>query len=123
MLGRTARQAPQGPIQEEQQVFAVVKSGGKQYRVEPGQLLKVDHVSGNVNDEVRLEDVLMFSDDSGVTIGTPNVAGHVVRATIVEQTKGEKIVVFKFKSKKRYRKTRGHRSQLTVLKVEEILQG
>jgi len=123
MQGRTARQAPQRPIQEEQQVFAVVKSGGKQYRVEPGQLLKVDHVSGNVNDEVRLEDVLMFSDDSGVTIGTPNVAGHVVRATIVEQTKGEKIVVFKFKSKKRYRKTRGHRSQLTVLKVEEILQG
>jgi large subunit ribosomal protein L21 len=104
-------------------VFAVVKSGGKQYRVEPGQLLKVDHVAGNVNDEVRLEDVLMFSDDSGVTVGTPNVAGHVVRATIVEQTKGEKIVVFKFKSKKRYRKTRGHRSQLTVLKVEEILQG
>jgi large subunit ribosomal protein L21 len=123
MLGRTARQVPQGPIQEEQQVFAVVKSGGKQYRVEPGQLLKVDHVSGNVNDEVRLEDVLMFSDDSGVTIGTPNVAGHAIRATIVEQTKGEKIVVFKFKSKKRYRKTRGHRSQLTVLKVEEILQG
>lgn len=104
-------------------MFAVVKSGGKQYRVEPGQLLKVDHVSGNVNDEVRLEDVLMFSDDNGVSIGTPNVAGHVVRATIVEQTKGEKIVVFKFKSKKRYRKTRGHRSQLTVLKVEEILQG
>jgi large subunit ribosomal protein L21 len=65
----------------------------------------------------------MFSDDSGVTVGTPNVAGHVVRATIVEQTKGEKIVVFKFKSKKRYRKTRGHRSQLTVLKIEEILQG
>jgi len=123
MLGRTARQVPQGPIQEEQQVFAVVKSGGKQYRVEPGQLLKVDHVSGNVNDEVRLEDILMFSDDSGVTIGTPNVAGHAIRATIVEQTKGEKIVVFKFKSKKRYRKTRGHRSQLTVLKVEEILQG
>lgn len=104
-------------------MFAVVKSGGKQYRVEPGQLLKVDHVAGNVNDEVRLEDVLMFSDDNGVTLGTPNVAGHVVRATIVEQTKGEKIVVFKFKSKKRYRKTRGHRSQLTVLKVEEILQG
>jgi len=104
-------------------VFAVVKSGGKQYRVEPGQLLKVDHVAGNVDDEVRLEDVLMFSGDNGITIGTPNVAGHAVRATIVEQTKGEKIVVFKFKSKKRYRKTRGHRSQLTVLKVEEILQG
>lgn len=104
-------------------MFAVVKTGGKQYRVEPGQLLKVDHVAGNVNDEVRLEDVLLVSGDNGVTIGTPTVEGHAVRATIVEQTKGEKIVVFKFKSKKRYRKTRGHRSQLTVLKVEEILQG
>jgi large subunit ribosomal protein L21 len=80
-------------------------------------------VAGNVDDEVRLEDVLMFSGDNGITIGTPNVAGHAVRATIVEQTKGEKITVFKFKSKKRYRKTRGHRSQLTILKVEEILQG
>jgi large subunit ribosomal protein L21 len=104
-------------------VFAVVKTGGKQYRVEPGQLFKVDHVAGNVNDEVRLDDVLMISGDSGVTIGTPTVSGHAVRTTIVQQTKGEKIVVFKFKSKKRYRKTRGHRSQLTVLKVEEILQG
>jgi len=103
-------------------VFAVVKTGGKQYRVEPGQLLKVDHLAGNVNDEVRL-DVLMISGDDGITIGTPTVSGHAVRTTIVEQTKGEKIVVFKFKSKKRYRKTRGHRSQLTVLKVEEFLQG
>ena len=109
--------------QEEEQVFAVVVTGGKQYKVEPGQLLKVDHLLGGVNDEVRLDKVLMLSNDSGITIGTPAVAGVAVRATIAEQTKGEKLKVFKFKSKKRYRKTRGHRSQLTVLKIEEILQG
>ncbi len=104
-------------------MFAVVETGGKQYKVEPGQLLKVDHLAGVVNDEVRLEKVLMLSGDSGITIGTPVVSGAAVRTTIAEQTRGEKLVVFKFKSKKRYRKTRGHRSQLTVLKIEEILQG
>lgn len=104
-------------------MFAVVKTGGKQYKVEPGQLLKVDHMQGAANDEVRLEEVLMLSGDNGVTIGTPTVAGAAVRATITEQSKGKKLIVFKFKSKKRYRKTRGHRSQLTILKIEEILQG
>ncbi len=104
-------------------MFAVVETGSKQYKVEAGQLLRVDRLSGEVNDEVRLDKVLMLSGDSGVTIGTPAVVGAVVRATIVQQAKGPKIIVFKFKSKKRYRKTRGHRSQLTVLKIEEILQG
>lgn len=104
-------------------MFAVVETGSKQYKVEPGQLLKVDHLAGEVNDEVKLEKVLMLSDDAGVKIGTPALTGATVRATIVEQTKGTKILVFKFKSKKRYRKVRGHRSQLTVLKIEEILQG
>ncbi|HEX2912283.1 MAG TPA: 50S ribosomal protein L21 [Chloroflexia bacterium] len=104
-------------------MFAVVETGSKQYRVEPGQLLKVDHLAGNVNDEVRLDRVLMVSGDDGITLGTPVVSGAAIRATIVDQTKGEKIRVFKFKSKKRYRKSRGHRSQLTVLKVVEIVQG
>lgn len=104
-------------------MFAVVESGSKQYRVQPGQLIKVDRLDGEENGEIRLEKVLMISDEaSGVTIGTPVVTGAAIRATIVEQGKGEKIRVFKFKSKKRYRKTRGHRSQLTTLKIEEILQ-
>jgi len=104
-------------------VFAVVETGSKQYKVEAGQLLKVDRLEGDVNTEVRLEKVLMLSGDNGITIGTPAVAGAAIRATIVEQAKAKKLVVFKFKSKKRYRKTRGHRTQLTVLKIEEILQG
>lgn len=104
-------------------MFAVIEAGGKQHKVEPGQLVRVAHMTGEVNDEVRLEKVLMLSGDGGVTIGTPAVVGAAIRATIVSQIKDKKIVVFKFKSKKRYRKTRGHRTQLTLLKIEEILQG
>ncbi len=104
-------------------MFAVVETGSKQYKVETGQLLKVDRLKGEVNDVVNLEKVLMLSDDSGVKIGTPVVEGATVRATIVDQTKGKKIEVFKFKSKKRYRRHIGHRSHLTVLKIEEILPG
>lgn len=105
-------------------MFAVVESGSKQYRVQPGQLIKVDRLEGDENEEVRLEKVLMVSDDAGaVTIGTPVVSGAAIRATIVAQGKGEKIRVFKYKSKKRYRKTMGHRSLITTLKIEEILQG
>jgi large subunit ribosomal protein L21 len=104
-------------------VFAVVETGSKQYRVKPGQIIKVDLLDGAETEEVRLDKVLMISDDAGaVTIGRPVVSGAAIRATIVEQGRGEKIRVFKFKSKKRYRKTIGHRSFLTTLKIEEILQ-
>ncbi len=104
-------------------MFAVVETGSKQYRVQPGQLIKVDRLEGAAENEIRLEKVLMVSDEAGIIkIGTPVVSGATVRATIIEQGKGEKIRVFKFKSKKRYRKTRGHRSKLTILKIEEILQ-
>jgi large subunit ribosomal protein L21 len=104
-------------------VFAVVETGSKQYRVKPGQLIKVDLLDGEKDAEIRLEKVLMISDEAGeVTIGRPVLSGATVRATIVEQGRGEKIRVFKFKSKKRYRKTIGHRSFLTTLKIEEILQ-
>lgn len=104
-------------------MFAVVETGSKQYKVKPGQFIKVDKLAGTENEEVRLEKVLMISDDAGgVTVGTPVVAGATIRATIVEQGKGDKIRVFKFKSKKRYRKTKGHRARITTLKIEEILQ-
>ncbi len=75
-------------------MFAVVQSGGKQYKVAPGQLLTVDRMSGEVNDEIRLEKVMMISGDSGITLGTPGVSGATIRATIVGQTKGEKLRVF-----------------------------
>jgi large subunit ribosomal protein L21 len=104
-------------------VYAVVENGGKQYRVTPGQLLTVDYINGEVNSEVNLNKVVLLSNDTDIKIGTPTVTGTSVRATIAEQTKGEKLYVFKFKSKKRYRNMRGHRSLLTILKIEEIVQG
>jgi large subunit ribosomal protein L21 len=103
-------------------VFAVVETGSKQYKVEPGTTIKVDKLVGVENDVVNLDKVLLISSENGITVGTPIVAGASVRAVIVEQGKGEKIRVFKYKSKKRYRRTTGHRSQITKLKIEEIVQ-
>ncbi len=103
-------------------MFAVVETGSKQYKVQPGQLIKVDRLEGEENGEIRLEKVLMVSNEGGtVTIGTPVVAGAAIRATIVEQGKGQKIRVFRYKSKKRYRRVMGHRSHITTLKIEEII--
>ena len=103
-------------------MFAVVETGSKQYKVQPGQLIKVDRLEGEENGEIRLEKVLMVSNEGGtVTIGTPVVTGAAIRATIVEQGKGQKIRVFRYKSKKRYRRVMGHRSQITTLKIEEII--
>jgi len=117
------KKAGRAAEEEETKVFAVVETGSKQYRVQPGQLIKVDKLVGEESGEIRLEKVLMISDEAGtITIGRPVVTGATVRATIVEQGKGEKILVFKYKSKKRYRRTRGHRSQITTLKIEEIVQ-
>lgn len=104
-------------------MFAVVETGSKQYKVAPGQTIKVDKLLGDENDTVTLEKVLLVSGEGGVVIGQPTVAGASVRATIVEQGKGEKIRVFKFKSKKRYRRTMGFRALITTLKIEEIVQG
>lgn len=104
-------------------MFAVVETGSKQYKVAPGQTIKVDKLLGDENDTVTLEKVLLVSGEGGVIIGQPTVAGASVRATIVEQGKGEKIRVFKFKSKKRYRRTMGFRALITTLKIEEIVQG
>ena len=103
-------------------MFAVVETGSKQYKVAPGDVIKVDRLPGDVDGEIRLEKVLLVSGETGISIGTPIVEGATVRATITAQGKGEKIIVFKYKSKKRYRRTMGHRSFVTTLKIEEILQ-
>ena len=115
---RTARLGQQ----EESKVFAVVETGSKQYKVAPGDVIEVDRLPGEVNSEIRLEKVLLVSGEA-VTVGTPVVQGATVRATITEQGKGDKVIVFRYKSKKRYRRIMGHRSLLTTLKIEEIVQG
>lgn len=101
--------------------YAILEDGGKQYRAVVGSTIEVDHnpelVAGDVVDLVQ---VLMVSDDSSVEIGTPLVQGAMVSATVVGHTKGPKIVVFKYKPKKRYRVKQGHRQQYTILKIEAI---
>ena len=104
-------------------MFAVVESGSKQYKVSAGQTIQVDRLQGEENEEVRLEKILLISGDNGVTVGTPVISGAAIRATIVSHDKGVKIRVFKYKSKKRYRRTTGFRASLTTLKIEEIIPG
>lgn len=101
-------------------MFAVVETGSKQYKVAPGQRLNVDKLLGEVDEEVVLDKVLMVVDGEKVSVGQPTVAGVTVRAKIIDQIKGDKIRVFKYKPKKRYRKTMGFRSRLTTLQIESI---
>ncbi len=102
-------------------MYAVIKSGGKQYTVRPGDRLDVEKLEGDAGSSIELTDVLMVSDGDTVAVGTPSVAGARVVAEIVEHGKGKKIQVFKYKNKIRYRKRTGHRQQFTRLNVREIL--
>ncbi len=102
-------------------MYAVIKSGGKQYTVRPGDSLDVEKLEGEAGSSIELTEVLMVSDGDSVTVGAPSVAGARVVAEIVEHGKGKKIQVFKYKNKIRYRKRTGHRQQFTRLNVREIL--
>jgi large subunit ribosomal protein L21 len=104
-------------------MFAIVKTGGKQYRVAPGDQIVVERLEGNVGAEISLDQVLAISNgDSGV-IGRPTLADASVRAQIIQQPRGTKVIVFKKKRRKNYRRKHGHRQELTVLRIEEIRQG
>lgn len=102
-------------------MFAVVKTGGKQYKVAPNDVIKVEKLSGDAGSSIDLADVLMLGEGEDLTVGAPTVEGAVVRAEVLEQTKGDKVVVFKKKRRQGYRRTRGHRQDLTVLRVTDIL--
>jgi large subunit ribosomal protein L21 len=102
--------------------YAVIKTGGKQYKVSAGDVLEVERLSVD-GKTVEFEDVLLFSDEGAVTLGKPTIPGAKVKASLLEQTKGEKIRVSKFKSKVRYRRTTGHRQHLSKIQVEEIVSG
>ncbi|HZO81193.1 MAG TPA: 50S ribosomal protein L21 [Candidatus Binataceae bacterium] len=103
-------------------MFAIVRTGGKQYRVGVGDQITVERIAGEVGAEVELGDVLAIGGDAPV-IGTPTVADAAVRARIVQQPRGTKVIVFKKKRRKNYRRKRGHRQELTVLKIQEIKRG
>lgn len=105
-------------------MFAIIKSGGKQYTVKPGDTLKVDSINAETDSQIEIKDVLAVSENGQLNIGAPFVAGAVVTAKVVSHNKGDKILVFKRKRRKDYKKKRyGHRSSLTAIKIEDIKVG
>ena len=104
-------------------MLAVFKTGGKQYSVKAGQILKVEKLEGKKGDNVSFKDVLAVSENTQNTIGSPLVDGAVVEAKILDQIRDKKIIVFKKRKRQNYRSTQGHRQYLTVLKIESISLG
>jgi len=101
-------------------MYAVVDSGGKQYRVEPGSTLVVDRLRAEAGATVTFDRVLLIADDEGITVGTPTVDGASVLGTVVQHERGPKIIVFRFRPKAHYRRRTGHRSELTRIRIDEI---
>jgi large subunit ribosomal protein L21 len=103
-------------------MYAVIQTGGKQYRVEPGKTITVEKLTGDAGAQIVFDQVLLVSsgDGANVTVGKPLVAGAKVTANIVEQTRGEKLVVFKFRRRKNYVRRNGHRQDVTTVKIAEI---
>ena len=101
-------------------MYAVIKTGGKQYRVTEGEVLNVEKLTGEVGSQVELSEVLSVGEGEGMKIGTPTVEGARVVAEIVEQGKGKKVIIFKKRRRKGYTKKQGHRQLFTGLKIKEI---
>ena len=97
-------------------MFAVIKTGGKQYKVAPNDVILVEKLPGQAGDTVILDQVLMVGDK----VGAPIVAGASVTATLVEQTRGEKVIIFKKKRRQNYRRKKGHRQEVTVVRITGI---
>lgn len=102
-------------------MFAVIKSGGRQYKVSVGQKLEVNRLAVEVGKQVQFDEVLLISDADITMVGSPLVADALVLATAIEHARGEKLIVFKYKAKKRYRHRRGHRQELTVFTIDDIV--
>jgi large subunit ribosomal protein L21 len=101
-------------------MFAVIRTGGKQYRVAPNDIIEVEKIAGRPGDIVELAEVLLLGGASPKT-GSPTIAGALVAAEVLEQKRGDKVIVFKKKRRKNYRRTKGHRQELTALRITEIL--
>ena len=102
-------------------MYAIVNTGGKQYRVQPGDTVRVEYLPGDQGDLIEFDDVRLLSDDDGdVTVGAPTVEGAKVTAEVVQQGRAKKVIVFKYKAKTRYRRKNGHRQNFTELRVTDI---
>lgn len=101
-------------------MYAVIKTGGKQYKVAAGDKLKVEKLAGDVGSKVVIDKVLLLADGDNVTIGAPLVAGAKVNATVVSHGRGDKVMIFKMRRRKHYRKTQGHRQSFTEIQIDTI---
>jgi large subunit ribosomal protein L21 len=101
--------------------YAIIEDGGKQYKAVVGDTIEVDHFASEIGEEIDLERVLLLADDNSTEIGAPLIAGAKVQATVVAQVKGPKVVVFRYKPKKRIRVKTGHRQQYTRLRIDAIM--
>lgn len=101
-------------------MYAVVATGGKQYKVEEGDILRVEKLAGDVGSSIAFDKVLLFSDGENVKIGQPQVDGITVHGQIVAQGKNKKVLVFKYKRRKRYRRKQGHRQPFTAVRIDRI---
>ncbi len=102
-------------------MYAVIKTGGKQYKVAAGEKLRVEKLEGEVGAKVVIDKVLMLNDGTNTTIGAPLVAGAKVSATVLSHGRADKVMIFKFRRRKHYRKTQGHRQSFTEIQIGEIL--
>jgi large subunit ribosomal protein L21 len=102
-------------------MYAVLKSGGKQYKVEQGQVLRLEKLPGDVGSAIKFDQILMVGDGESIQIGQPLVDGASVEGHIVDQGRSKKIIVFKYKRRKRYRRKLGHRQQFTAIQIDSIL--
>jgi large subunit ribosomal protein L21 len=102
-------------------MFAVIRTGGKQYRVAPNDVIEIERIAGNPGDIIELAEVILLGGDGGPKTGNPTIAGALVAAEVIEQRLSDKIVVFKKKRRANYRRKKGHRQALTALRITEIL--
>lgn len=101
-------------------MYAIIKTGGKQYRVAEGDVTTVEKLAAEANDSVTFDEVLTVVNNSDVKVGTPKVEGAKVTGTVLEQGKAKKILVFKYKAKSNYRRRQGHRQRFTKVRIEKI---
>ncbi|MBE9608428.1 50S ribosomal protein L21 [Chitinilyticum piscinae] len=103
-------------------MYAVVKTGGKQYKVAVGEKLKVEQIAADIDSQIELNEVLMVADGDAVVIGTPVVAGAAIKATVVSHGRGEKVRIFKMRRRKHYMKRQGHRQNYTEIRIDAIVK-
>ena len=104
-------------------MYAIIRTGGKQFRAEPGQTIRVPSMAAEVGETITFDDVLVTDTGDGVKVGTPTVKGASVTGEIVEHGKGKKVIVFKWKRRKNYRRKQGHRQKYTAVRIDEINAG